>query len=181
MLQRILTAPHHVVVLTGPAASGKTTAALDLYRHAAQAMLLAPNAATTASLRRRLLADSVGGIVVAPQVTTFAALTRQVLTETADDAPPPQTLSAFRRDLLLRDVLDDLSGADELAGLKSVIDTPRLAVALDAAIAELKRAAIEPDALAAVAVAGADAVTGALANVYRAYQQRLHETNTYDV
>ena len=184
LLERILAAPGGTVVVTGPAAGGKTTAALDLYRSAAnadgrsRAMMIVPNAPTAAYVRRRLLDESAAGVVVAPQVLTFTALARRIVGDSPDQ-PAATTLTAFRRQLLLRRIIDDLDAKGGLDGFRAVVDTRGLVIAVDAAIAELKRAAVEPDELAAVI--GNDPATRALQAVYRRYQHQLQAANAYDV
>ncbi|HDZ44792.1 MAG TPA: hypothetical protein ENH80_12725, partial [Phycisphaerae bacterium] len=184
LLERILAAPGGTVVVTGPAASGKTAAALDLYRSAAsadgrsRAMMIVPNAPTAAYVRRRLLAESAAGVVVAPQVLTFTALARRIVCDDPDQ-PAATTLTAFRRQLLLRRIIDELHAKGDLDGFRSVVDTRGLVTAVDAAIAELKRAAVEPDQLAAVI--GNDPAKRALRAVYQRYQQQLHAANAYDL
>jgi hypothetical protein len=67
-----------------------------------------------------------------------------------------------------------------LAALAAVADTPGLVVALDRAIAEIKRAAIEPDDLAR-AVGEARDRRGDLVAIYRRYQDELNAQGLYDV
>ncbi|MCK4602868.1 MAG: hypothetical protein KAU28_10410, partial [Phycisphaerae bacterium] len=75
---------------------------------------------------------------------------------------------------------EELLAEGKLTALSSVSETPGLVVALDRAIAELKRAAIEPDALAR-AVGRNRSKSRDLLEVYRRYQQRLREAENYDV
>ena len=183
LAERILSTRTRVVVVRGPAACGKTTAALGTYRHnldeAARpgCLLLAPNAAAARSLRRRLLETSASGVVLSPAVLTFAGLAGRILAAAGERA---RLLPAFHRRLLLGRIVADLHRAGELAALDAVADTPGLVVALDRAIAELKRAAVEPDDLAR-AVGSARDKRGDLVAVYRRYQQALHDRGAYDV
>ena len=180
LIERIHAAPHPPVLLAGPAASGKTSAALDLYRATpGAAAILAPNAAAVRYLRRRLLAESDSGIIVAPQVSTFAALAQQILAHPPHGASAPGcVLSDFQRTLLLRRLIDELAGAGKLDAFRDVLDTQGLVTSLDAAIAELKRAAIEPNDFAA---ALDDDVAENLHTVYAAYQDYLLSENVFDV
>ncbi len=79
ILSQILGASNRAAILCGPAASGKTSAALAMYRHftsadgAARCLLILPNSAAVAAARRSLMA-AAGGTLVSPQVMTFAAL-----------------------------------------------------------------------------------------------------------
>lgn len=176
----VLSAEAPVVLLRGPAASGKTATALALYRHHAQAdqrcLFLVPNAPAARVVRARLLAEAPGGVVVQPRVMTFADLVGRLL---AEGDFPGAMLSPFRRHLLLRGIVDDLNARGELAALAPVADTPGLVVCLDRAIAELKRAAVEPEALAR-AVGRRRGKTAELVAVYRRYQDHLHASKTYD-
>ena len=89
-----------VAVLTGPAASGKTTAAVAMYEqfrdNGSRCVLVVPNAPAAEHLRQRLLASSPGGVSVSPQVSTFAALAGRVL---SGDGATGRCLSPFRRRL----------------------------------------------------------------------------------
>jgi len=182
LLERILSAERPVVVVRGPAASGKTTAALGMYgRYLDEAgrprcVLLVPNAAAVRHLRRRLLDSSGSGVAVSPAVVTFAALTGRILAAAKE---PAEGMSAFERRLLLSRIVAELHSAGRLSALAGVADTPGLIVALDRAIAELKRAAIEPDDLAR-AVGGARDKRGDLVAVYRRYQQELLDRGAFD-
>ncbi len=186
LLERIRSSEKRVVVLTGPAACGKTAAAIDLadaYRPAdgaPQCLLLAPNSPTVAQLARRLLAGHAQAAVFAPQVITFASLADKLLADCppADGPARGRMLSPFARRITLRQIIDELTAAGRLPAFVAVADTPGLVTAVDSAIAELKRAAIEPDALARVAKAGP---TADLLPVYRQYQAHLQQANGYDV
>jgi len=182
ILQRILAAEAGAVVLRGPAACGKTAAALEFYRHFTNeriggCLLLVPNAPAVAALRRKLLDQSPRGVIVAPQVLTFAALAARILPKAGITAG---AMTAPQRDLLLRRIVDELAGEGGLAALASVADTPGLVAALDRAISDLKRAAVEPEALAA-AINGRKGKHRDLLEVYRRYQQSLHERGAYDL
>jgi len=176
-LEQILSAKAPVVLLRGPAACGKTSAVLALYRHhKGRCLLLAPNAVAAAAMRSAVLAASPNGVAVRPMVMTFAGLVGRILAGAPDTH---SVLSPFRRHLLLRQIADDLNAAGKLPSLAAVADTPGLVTALDRAIAELKRAAVEPDALAR-AVGAARSKSADLVAVYKQYQHHLHRTRTYD-
>ncbi len=181
LVRRVLASASPAVVLVGPAACGKTTAAIALHEHfraaGAGALLVAPNAPAAAQLRRRLLERSPAGVVVAPEVLTFDALAGRVLAAAGDDG---RLLPTFRRRLLLRQILDDLHAGGRLGALGAVADTPGVIESLDRAIAELKRAAVEPDALAR-AVGRGSGRTHDLLTVYRLYQQRMRDARSYDI
>jgi superfamily I DNA/RNA helicase len=180
-LERILLAQAPVVLLRGPAACGKTSAVLELYRHYAQGdgrcLLLVPNAPAATAMRSSLLAACPAGVMVQPMVMTFSGLVGKIL---ADGQATSALLSPFRRHLLLRKIVDDLCAAGKLSSLSAVADTPGLVGALDKAIAELKRAAVEADALAR-AVGTTRGKSADLVAIYRRYQHHLHESKTYDL
>ena len=182
-LEQILGGSHRVVVLAGPAASGKTTAAVAMYKHfsdkigRSKCMLLVPNAPAADHLRRKLLAGSPTGVLVAPRITTFSALAGRVL---AAGNPPGRRLSPFQRRLLLCRLVRQLLDEDKLSALKAVGEAPGLVVALDRTIAELKRAAVEPASLAP-AVRGREQKERDLLTVYDRYQQHLQHEGAYDV
>ena len=184
--ERIIAAAPRVVALTGPAASGKTAAAIGIYDHvrehsgATACLLLVPNAPTAASMRRSLLDRSPTGVVLAPHVATFASLAGRILADAGPASAACRTLSPFRRRLLLREIVDQLRDAGTLHALGTVADTPGLIVTLDRAIAELKRAAVEPDALAR-AVGRGQRTCRDLLTIYESYQAHLHEAGLYDL
>ncbi len=165
-----------VVLLRGPAGCGKTSAVLNVYRRSAGRMIVAPNAPAVDDLKRRLL-DASGGAVLAPQVMTFAAFAERILSATGSEH---RRLSAFQRRLLLREIIDELKTGGKLPAFAAVADTPGIVVAVDRAIAEFKRAAIEPETLRK-AIAPGDAKAAQLHLIYSRYQQKLHESRTYDL
>lgn len=171
-----------VVLLRGPAGCGKTATALAVYRHYAgrpgcgRCLLIAPNAQAADDLKRRLLRES-GGAVLAPQVTTFAALAERILAATGSEH---RRLSGFQRHLLLRNFFNELKDSGELTAFKSVADTPGIVTAIDRAIAELKRAAIEPATLRS-AIAPNDDKPAQLHAIYSRYQRHLHDSRAYDL
>jgi len=172
-----------VTVLTGPARSGKTTAVAELYQRSLdelgrpRCLLIVPNAPAADGMRRRLLEQTPAGVLIAPAVTTFAGLAGSILAAAGSGAG---LLSGPQRRLLLTDIVAGLHAQGRLKALGPLVDTPGLVSALDAAIAELKRAAVEPEALARAA--GGDSDKDAdLVTVYRLYQEHLLETNRFDV
>ena len=186
ILEQVIGVSDRAVVLHGPAGSGKTTVALALYRRfvsdigRARCLLVLPNGAAVSAARQSLLAAS-GGTLLAPQVTTFASLAQRILSASAVAA---RMISPMSRHLLLRSIVDELHASKKLRALGSVADTPGLIATLDLSIAELKRAAAEPDDLAA-AIGATDAkAQGKVADlleIYRRYQQHLQAHGLYDV
>ncbi len=182
--ERILSAGAPVVVVRGPAGCGKTTAALAIYRRYLDAatgrpgcLLLGPNSPAVRDLRRLITDGSPGGVAVGPAAMTFAGLAGRVLLAAGVKARPA---SPFERRLLLAGIVDELCAGGKLAALGAVADTPGLVVALDRAIAEIKRAAIEPDELAR-AVGKASDRRGDLVAIYLRYQDELQAKGLYDV
>ena len=186
ILEQIIGVSDSAVVLQGPAGSGKTAVALALYRRfvsdigRAQCLLVVPNGAAVSVVRQSLLAAS-GGTLLSPQVMTFASLAQRILSASAVAA---RMISPMARHLLLRSIVDDLHAGKKLRALGSVVQTPGLIATLDRSIAELKRAAAEPDDLAA-AIRAADpegeGKTADLLEIYRRYQQHLQAHGLYDV
>ena len=144
---------------------------------AAACMLVAPNTAAANHLRRRLLAGSDTGALAGARVNTFFRLAAGIL---APGGAPGRRISPFQRHLVLAGIVGELLAGGKLKALGAVADTPGLVVALDRAIAELKRAAIEPEALAP-AVRSGPAKERDLLEVYRCYQNRLQADGLFDV
>ena len=173
------------VVLLGPVGVGKSGACVEVYQQGCDQAgracydFIVPNSATARQVTRELLDRSPSGVLVSPRVCTFASLGSRLL---ARAQVACRSVSSFRRHLLLREIVDDLSQAGSLPTLQSVADTPGLTTSLDRAIAELKRSAIEPDDLArAMQATAARSQSRDLLAVYREYQQRLGEAGLFDV
>ncbi|HUT59934.1 MAG TPA: PD-(D/E)XK nuclease family protein [Phycisphaerae bacterium] len=183
---RIVAAPRRVVLLRGPAAAGKSSATLAFYqRHAdalgSRCLLVLPTTAAVQAAKRRLLELSPTGVLVGARVWTFASLAGAILSAAER---PKKAISAFAGQVMLRRIVDELVTAGGLAALRAVADTPGLIPALGRGIAELKRAAVEPEALQR-AVGPARRSEGPnrlrdLLEVYRAYQQQLQASGAYD-
>ncbi len=182
-IENVYRAARPVVLLAGQAGSGKTAAALDLYHRYCEpvgrpgCLLIVPNSASVAAIQRKMLARSQANVLAWPQVLTFAALADRVLKAAGSTG---RLLGTFRRRVLLRQIVDELAADRKLTALAPVADTGGLIVALDRAIAELKRAAVEPDALAK-AVGRARGKSRDLLAIYHRYQAALVETDRYDV
>ena len=183
LIERILECPRSLVLLQGAACSGKTTAAVGMYQRfvdtagIAHCLLLGPNAPAVADLRRRVLSTSNRDILIRPQVSTFAALGRRILAAAGDRG---RMLNPFGRRLLLRQIVDDLVESGALAIFRRISDTPGLIESVDRSIAELKRAAVEPEDLAR-AVGRSAGKAHDLLEVYRRYQQVLLDGEFYDL
>lgn len=183
LTQRIAQSAAPVVVVSGPAASGKTTAVLDIYhRHlrpegTSSCVILVPNASSAEHLRRQMLARSTSGAVAQPNVLTFSAFAGRVLARSGMTA---RRLSPMQRHLLLQRLVRELHSQGKLSTLSSVADAPGLVTALDRAIAELKRGAIDPEVLATT-VTETQGKAADLLTVYQQYQQELLAADLYDV
>ena len=171
-----------VFVLTGPARSGKTASAIDLYLRRIDeigrpgCLLIVPNAPAVTQARATLL-KRTGGVLIAPSVTTFARLAGGILASTGKS---PATLSRPHRLMPLERIIAELHADGQFRAIGPLVDAPGLAGVLDASIAELKRAAVEPDALAKAIDRRSDRDADLLA-VYRRYQQHLLDTGRFDV
>ena len=172
-----------VTILTGPARCGKTTAVLELYRRRMDdlgrpgCLLIVPNAPGAARMRQRLLELSETGVLIAPAVTTFAGLAAGILSAAGR---PARILNTVHRRLLLWSIVNRLAAEGDLRALGPLTDAPGLVTALDASIAELKRAAVEPEALAK-AIDPASGKDADLLSVYRRYQDHLRKAERFDV
>ena len=172
-----------VTVLTGPPGAGKTAIALELYRRRLdeigrpRCLLIVPNAPAAEQTRRRLLDQSPSGLLISPAVATFARLASAILSAAGVRAA---RLGPAQRRLLLEAIVAELHAGRKLRALSPLADAPGLIDALDAAIAELKRAAVEPEALAK-AVDPRSRKDADLLAVYRLYQQRLQQTGRFDL
>lgn len=147
LLEQVLQCPKKAVVLTGPAGSGKTTAVLGFYRRwndlaePGRCVILVPNAPAVNHIKQQLIRSSGRGVEISPQVTTFSGLCGDIV---AAAGPKAKAITTLGRQMLLRRIVKDLCSRCEIPALGLVADTPGLYVALDRAIAELKRAAIDP-------------------------------------
>ena len=182
LAEKALTSPG-VTVLTGPPGAGKTAVALELYRRRLDeigrpgCLLIVPNAPAAEQTRRRLLDASPSALLISPAVATFAQLAAAVLSAAGTRAG---RLGPAQRRLLLEAIVAELHAAGKLGALSPLADAPGLIDALDAAIAELKRAAVEPEALAK-AIDPRSKKDADLLAVYRLYQQRLRQAGRFDL
>jgi ATP-dependent helicase/nuclease subunit B len=173
-----------VVVLSGPAGSGKTEAILTPFRRHSDAsnrrkrLLIVPNRLTADHLKDRLLADSERGVILTPRIVTFDDLAQRILTSTAH-LPPTAQLSAMRRRLMLRSIVADLDQAGTLTRLRRLRNAPGLLPAIEASLAELKRAAIAPEDL--TGVIDPDLLDQDILAIYERFQATLQAEGLTDV
>ncbi len=195
IIHGITSSDRTVAVLYGPAVAGKTDAAVQIYNHfndsnaSSNCILLTPNPHSVAYMQNRLLDVEDGNskseeILLNPQVMTFADLGERIL---LNKDKTPATLSAFARRLLLRRITDQLMDEEKLPHLAPIGDTPGLMDTLDRSIAELKRAAVEPDDFLKLCNTQRPHAGGRvkdklrdLAEIYARYQNHLRESDTYD-
>jgi superfamily I DNA/RNA helicase/RecB family exonuclease len=107
---------------------------------------------------------------------TFARLVSRIL---AAAGRTPTLLGAYDRHLLLGRLIRARRDAGNLPAIAPVADSPGVVAAVDHAIAELKRAAVEPGQFAELVPPAPDKRRD-LANLYADYQQHLNATDGYD-
>ena len=179
------------VLLAGPAGAGVRAFALEFYRRhvdgdgQGRCLMLVPNGITAQRMQRQLLdeaRDASGGrgagVLLSPPIMTFAALAGRLL---ADAGRPAKLLSPAARHQRLRVIVRELAETGQLRALNPVADTPGIITVLDRHIAELKRAAVEPDDLARALTHTPEPRQADLLEVYRRYQNHLLEHHLYDV
>ncbi|HEX6386972.1 MAG TPA: PD-(D/E)XK nuclease family protein [Anaerolineae bacterium] len=168
-----------VRLFLAPAAAGKTQYCVDYIRGArreeplAPIWVIVPDAAQARAFRQRL-AEAGGAFNV--HVATFSTMYAEVLV-LAGDALPRLDEPVLHR--LLRVIIDELVASGRLTYYVPLQDKPGFFQALRGLIRELKRARVEPDALAA-AVADAGPRLAELALIYGRYQQWLQQEGWAD-
>ncbi len=182
LIESIRRCPQRVRLLTGPAGSGKSSACHRWYGLVEQrcgpgsCLLVVPTQATAQWTRRQLLALSSRGVLISPQVMTFRALAGRILSA---GSSPPAEISPVARQVQIRRLLTQCKQEGLLGVLAESAETPGAALAVDRAISQLKRSAINPEALGGAedlaAGAGAD-----LLKVYQRHQKILREKNLVD-
>jgi len=172
-----------VVLLRGGAGCGKTTVALELYEHFCDSMMrprcciITPNTQHREYITSQLLQRSPRGVLVSPQITTFAGLAGRILSASQDSA---KSISPFGRYNLLRSIITQLNDIGKLPTFSPVCQTTGIVTAVDRAIAELKRAAVDENDLE-YALCDTVGKSRDLLTVYTLYQQRLREMELFDV
>jgi ATP-dependent helicase/nuclease subunit B len=141
-----------VHVLCGPRGSGKTEALLERFRQRTReapgtTLWLAPTRHAVMALRERLLA--AGGLFGC-RLATFAELAAEVLRHGRGG----RLLSGGQRPPLADEVVSELQAEGRLPHFSPVSGTRGFADGLGAALGELQRAGISPDALARAAGGG---------------------------
>jgi RecB family exonuclease len=177
----ILANPASMVLVTGPAGSGKTSLCLSLYEACIdddepRAALLAPAHPPADHLRRALLRRSPSGVIVRPRILTPAQLATSILSTLAT---PPRRVSALRRYLLLGRTIAQLARTDRLGALTGVAKAPGLVDAVDAEIALLQQTGASPEHLTRLLPPLPDK-RGALVTIYAAYRDALARAGLVD-
>ena len=174
-----------VEALCGLSGAGKTQAALDRYTTQVQergedtALLILPTARVVRQVRESLVAPGRLPGLLDPRITTFPQLAQLILSANHECATQ---IGAGARRLLLREAIEGLLGRGESTALGDVGRLPGFATALGELIADLKRAAVQPEQFAAaLRRAGLDeALHRELAALYAAYQDALVSRGYYD-
>jgi ATP-dependent helicase/nuclease subunit B len=172
-----------VVILCGPALSGKTEPLLARYRAAltqrppGSALWLAPNWRTAAEVRLRLFDGRFSGCF-RPKVMTFEKFAEDVLRAAG---APLRPLSHLMKRELVRQIIGEQSARGRLKHFQSIVATGGLVDQICEFISELKRSEIWPeDFHRACEVRGVGDKDVELLEIYDAYQQALREHGLFD-
>jgi ATP-dependent helicase/nuclease subunit B len=172
-----------IVVIAGPARSGKTHFLLSRYRKElsigkpASVLWLSPTWRAAAEVRNRLFAGVMAGCW-GPSVLTFDKFAQAVL-ESSPDPIRPMTLSMKRR--LVRHLIDEQFARGRLQYFRPIVSSSGLVDLVCEFISELKRLEIWPeDFRRACQARGYTAKDRELLELYDAYQLILRENQLYD-
>ncbi|MGA2796045.1 MAG: PD-(D/E)XK nuclease family protein [Thermoguttaceae bacterium] len=172
-----------IVLVTGPAQSGKTQYLLSRYRaalrggKAGSVLWLAPTWRAAAEVRNSIPGDDLSACWE-PGVFTFDKFA-QALIESSPDPIRPLTRSMKRQ--LVRGLIDEQLAGDGLRHFSPIASTGGLADLVCELISELKRLEIWPeDFRSACQARGSTAKDGELLDLYETYQLTLRENQLYD-
>ena len=172
-----------VVVLCGPAHSGKTEQLLARYRMAlaqeppGSLLWLTPTWRAAAELRLRLFDGRFVGCF-APRVMTFEKFAEDVLRAAA---APLRALGRLMKRELLRQIIGEQFSKGRLKHFQSIVATGGLVDQVCEFISELKRSEIWPaDFHRACTARGVGDKDVELFEIYDAYQQALEEHDLFD-
>jgi ATP-dependent helicase/nuclease subunit B len=172
-----------LLLITGPARSGKTGRALARYRRALAerrpraTLWLSPSWRAAAEIRGRLIEGELTGCV-SPAVTTFDHFAEAVVGSSPD---PVRPLSWLMKRQLVRLILDEHLAAGRIQHFLSIGQTGGLVDQICQWISELKRLDVWPDRFRQACQArGMTDKDAELLAVYEAYQQLLNEHHLYD-
>jgi ATP-dependent helicase/nuclease subunit B len=176
--------PTPTTIITGPAASGKTTLALAEYSaritaaRPGRALWIAPSGRAAALVRGQLLQDSPRAAVLGPGVHTFASLAAAVVQASRQ---PVRRIGPLEKRVLVGRLIDDARRSGRLRHFHAVADTGGFVELMLQFIAEWKRLEIWPDDFRAAAeTRGRTAKDAELAMLYESYQLTLTERKWFD-
>ncbi len=172
-----------VMLITGPARSGKTARVWAPYRDAlarrvpGSTLWLSPTWRAAAAIRGRLV-EGGGKGCVSPAVTTFDHFAEAVVKSSPEPVKP---LSRLMKRQLVRLLLDEHLEAGRIRHFLPIARTGGLVDQICELISELKRLDVWPDRFAEACQArGMTDKDAELLAVYEAYQQVLNEHHLYD-
>ena len=191
-----------LIVVTGPAQSGKTHSLLSFYRAAllsakpGSVLWLAPTWRAAADVRNRILNDELGACWT-PGVFTFDKFAQAILASSMEehkrtvpfallenrDSPqqPIRPLTRSMKRQLVRRLIDEQLAHDRLVHFRPIASTSGLVDLVCEFISELKRLEIWPEDLRRACQArGYTAKDRELLDIYDAYQIALRENQLYD-
>ncbi len=174
--------PAPLLVIGGPARSGKTTRLLGEYRRTLEAgplgaaMWISPHHRAAAAVGQRLLDEGFAGCF-SPNLLTFERLSEHLLASTRR---PLRPLSRGMMRLAVRQVIDRCLAAERLPYFQPIAHTPGFLDLLIGFIREFKRLEIWPEELAKAQGLQATPRDRELCFVYQAYQALLNQHNLYD-
>lgn len=172
-----------LLVIAGPAQSGKTQCLLSRYRtelstgKPSTALWLAPTWRAAAHVRNLVL----GGVLEdcwGPGICTFDKFSQAILDSSSEPIRP--LTSAMKRQLV-RYLIDRQLAQGRLPHFRSIASTSGLVDLVCELISELKRLEIWPDEFRRACQArGCTAKDEELLEIYETYQQTLRENCLYD-
>ena len=175
--------PAQVLILTGPARSGKTFRLLADYRKTLAAgdpgcaLWLAPNRLAVVAVRERLIAEPLTHCAN-PQCLTFHQFAQSVLEASM---APLRPLSELMKKQLLRGLIEQGTRTGKLVHFAPIADTSGLVELVSQTIRQWKRLEIWPDELAAACErVGFAEKDHELVWLYKEYQRLLNDHELYD-
>ncbi|MGD0006207.1 MAG: PD-(D/E)XK nuclease family protein, partial [Anaerolineaceae bacterium] len=170
-----------VHLLISPPATGKTQACLGLIEAVylsspfALVWILVPDQLQADEFRQRLAET---GKIFPVRVATFSDLHEEILERAGRNLPVAGNVMLHR---LLQEVVRSLCSAGRLNYYSPICDLPGFILEVRDRIAELKRALVTPERLAAVAQSHANPGLSDLSQIYTAYQALLQEPEWADL
>ncbi len=173
---------HKVVVIAGPARSGKTARLLCAYRQCLSngpiggALWISPTHRAASSVSTRLLDGTLVGCL-GPNLLTFNQLATRVL---AAAAPAMRPMSPLQTRVTLRRLIDEALADGRLDYFAPIAAAPGFLDLLVGFVRELKRLEIWPEELARAQGPRAPKKDRELCGLYQAYQDLLTTHQLYD-